>query len=296
VKLLLPAVVLVGLATVVAGCGSKAPEARLRIEVGDASMVRAYRLTCDPAKGTAPRPAAICAALDRRPELLVGGGGLSFSCPQPDAAKTFRISGTYRGYRIGADFWPCTWRPGQGEGLKLWTQLMDGAGPGTVVEDFGSAPRSTAERLRRRALLQRAIRLRRHARRLTRERRLALTAGTLRLPSRGPDRLALTILREELEAWRRLPDRPRVADASVYSTTRRKAERVLGSPSTERDAAVYLFTVRYAYRDYTGRRHRSAALGWSLMDARTLNSIEGGFQGRNAFRLRSLGPPTKLPL
>jgi hypothetical protein len=48
--------------------------------------------------------------------------------------------------------------------------------------------------------------------------------------------------------------------------------------------------VRYTYRDYTGRRHRSAALGWSLIDARTLDSIEGGFQGRNAFRLRSLGP------
>jgi hypothetical protein len=197
------------LALLVSGCGSSHPGARLLIATGG----RVYRLQCDPAGGTAPRPERICAELRRSPNLLVGGPAIDHSCP-PAAYTTFRIAGTYRGHRVDAIFPPssCAWVPGQGDGAGEWTYLMHGAGTGEPESNFASLRVSSSKGG---AKLEK---LRLEARRLLRKRRAALAAGTLRFrPGAPPDALAIAALRAQGKyASSRGPE---ITQAFVYSTT-----------------------------------------------------------------------------
>jgi hypothetical protein len=268
------------LAAAAAACGGHSgPGTRLTIEVGGTGGVHAYRLECDPARGDAPHPALLCSALRREPRLLVGGRGVSHSCPaRAGGGDAFRVSGTYRGYRIDSIVPPpeCTWVPGQEDAADVWSHLMEDAGPGRVEHDFAEPPPSAAERARRRERSRRLQSLQDRDRRLTRVRVAALDAGRLRLrPGQPPDPRARNVLRDYV-ARGELVEGPTPARARVYATTRRRAERQLGFSTTLRDGPVYLLLVQYSYRDYRGRSRLAEGGTWSLIDARTLEGTDGG--------------------
>jgi hypothetical protein len=294
VRLSLPGVALVALAAVISGCGSQPSATRLKIEVADRSGVHAYRLQCDPAEGSAPGPAAICAELLREPKLLVGGPGLPLSCPSSDANEVFRISGRYRGQDVDATSTTgCGWVPGQDDAAGEWSYLMDDRGHGVAEHDLGSAQVTAAQRKRNRQNAARLQRLSRLERAATRARLEAIAAGRMKVSSRtAPDRPALTILRNRVTSVGR-PSFPEAFDARVYSTTRRRAEAALGSGRdfTRPDGPVYVLLVHYAYRDYRGGRHRDDQPWWSLLDARTLQTEAFGGGGEN---LHPLGRPLAL--
>ncbi len=289
-------VALLALVSAVAGCGGggHAAATKLKIERADRSGVRAYRLTCDPAGGTAPHPVAICAELRREPKLLVGGPAFDHSCPS-GAYESFRVSGSYRGYAIEATFPPstCGWVPGQGDAADSWSQLLDDAGAGVAERELGTPRVTPAERKRNVANTALVLRTQRQDRRLARERRAAIEAGRLRITPRGrPDRVALAVLRYETFGGELL-DQPHAFDARVYSSLRRTTEKSLGwqRDPTRADGPVYVLEVHYEYRDYKGRRHRDdQAASWSVFDARSLE-YEGGGNGGSA---RLLGRPVTL--
>jgi hypothetical protein len=249
---------------VAAGCGSERHATRLRIEVADATGVRAYALRCGPARGTAPRPDRICAYLRENPSLLVGGPELDHSCPaQP--GRIFRVSGTYRGHPIDATFasTACGFVPGQRGGWADWTFLMAGAGPGTREQALASAP---VDRAKRREQVRRAKRLRRDLRRLKRRRGQLIANGTLEMvPGSPPDSLTRLILREELE-MESLLEGTSPGQVRLYSTA--------GGPKERSDQPVYVVVVRYAYRDYTGRKHVDPTALAATMEARTLQTTD----------------------
>jgi hypothetical protein len=99
-----------------AACGSgrsagstaaaRTPTARLEIVISPGLVanpeVRRYRLTCRPAGGTVPHPAAACAALARSPQLL---DPLPPVCHKivPDAGSR-SITGQFEGRRVGLGF------------------------------------------------------------------------------------------------------------------------------------------------------------------------------------------------
>src|SRR4051812_44400449 len=85
VKRMLPGVALLA---IVAGCGSQASSTRLTVQVSDSAGTRVYRLQCDPAKGTARNPEAMCAALRQQPDML--SAPRSIVCG-PGGAPTERI-------------------------------------------------------------------------------------------------------------------------------------------------------------------------------------------------------------
>jgi len=295
VRLLLSGVAVVALAAAISGCGGhEAAATRLKIEVADSESVQAYRLECDPAAGTAPHPGTICTELRREPKLLVGGGAIDHSCPGP-AGEAFRVSGTYRGYPIDATFPPssCAWVPGQDDAGGDWSYLMDDRGRGVAEHDLGSAPVTAALRKRNRENAARVRRLTRLERELTRARLAAIAAGRVDVSSgAGPDRAALAILKNRV-ASAGPPNFPEAFDARVYSTTRRRAEAALGTGRdfTRPDGPIYVVLVRYAYRDYQGRRHRDDLPWSSLLDARTLQTEVFGEGGGN---VHQLGRPVAL--
>jgi hypothetical protein len=112
-----------------AACGSAAaprptsaaaPKVSLSITVSAApgSQAQHWTLTCDPAGGTHPDPAAACAELLRTGDPAVAPQPKSLSCPMILAsAKTASITGTYYGHPVNT-----TIREG-GCGPTLWTRL-----------------------------------------------------------------------------------------------------------------------------------------------------------------------------
>lgn len=212
---------------------------------------RTYSVACNPARGTVPEPKAICRALGRWPELLVDGPGIWHSCPPSPVRKLIRVSGTYRGYPVHASFadTTCGWVPGQDGALAEWSGLMSGAGPGSRARPFTAEPVRYADP-------RRAARLRRDARRLTRQR---AKGGSSRL-----DPLALRIIREQVDS-NVLAGGPLVAEADVYAT------------SLVPDHPVFVVVYHYAYRDYAGRRHPATdGITYSVLDARSLDLGEWG--------------------
>jgi hypothetical protein len=279
-------------AFVASSCGAHAPSTRLRAAVWDGQSGRAYALRCDPAGGTAPHPQLICVALRRHPNLLVGGPGLDHPCPSSQAV---RVNGTYRGYRIDATFSPCVSVPGQsGRGLR-WDELLAGATGGEVVGDPFTSPRlSKAERIRRRARLARLPRLNKDEMHLRQVRAAELTKGTFHVsPGQKPNALALAYLRD-LARGVGLPDGPYPGKAHVYSTMRRRAERVFGFATPRANSPVYVLVLSFDYRDYTGRRHANGGALYSILDAATLDGGDSGGLGPSS--LRGLGPSIALPL
>ena len=109
-----------------AACGSAtaprqaAPKVSLVITVTAApgSPAQRWTLTCDPAGGTHPDPAAACADLLRTGDPAVAPQPKSLECPMILAsAKTASIKGTYYGRPVDT-----TIRDG-GCGFTLWTKL-----------------------------------------------------------------------------------------------------------------------------------------------------------------------------
>jgi hypothetical protein len=104
------------LAAAAAACGSgmsggsntapSMPSARLEIVISPGLVaspeVRRHKLTCQPAGGTVPHPAAACAALARNPHLL---DPLPPECHKivPDAGSR-SITGQFEGRRVGLGF------------------------------------------------------------------------------------------------------------------------------------------------------------------------------------------------
>lgn len=98
------------------GCGEEAPveapapspvaETRLTVTGTDATGARTtWTLTCDPAGGDHPDPAAACAALDERGATALPPVDKGRVCPQvyggPEVAT---VSGTWRGRSVLATF------------------------------------------------------------------------------------------------------------------------------------------------------------------------------------------------
>jgi hypothetical protein len=116
---------LVGIAlAIVAGCGSQASSTRLTIEVADSAGARVYRLQCEPAKGTARNPEAMCAALRRQPEML--STPRSVVCgPGGTPTERIRVDGSFHGKAVHAEFADAC-SPG-GDGVGAWIDVLEGA-------------------------------------------------------------------------------------------------------------------------------------------------------------------------
>lgn len=273
-RLALVAAVLLALA---ASCGGRSTTTRLTIQQGQS----AHDLRCDPPGGSVADPAAVCRALAREPELLVGGPAIEHSCPgSPVSPKIVGVRGQYRGYPVRAVFASdsCGWVPGQGGALAEWTFLLHGSGPGRRVT---TAPSSSpvhvdAEKVRA---------LRRTLRHLV-ERRKA--SGDTRLND-----LALTIIRTQDQFAMAYGTSPLVARDEVFRAPRRELEALLGYRSSEPDRPVFLVVSHYAYRDYAGRKHIATdGLSWVILNPRTLQVTDFGLGGLPS--LRSLGRPVTL--
>jgi len=97
----------------VSGCGSSstsspavAGKTRLRVDVVSVlSVARSDTVRCDPAGGSAPAPAAVCAAVREQPRLLRPVGGREHSCPA--GTPVVFVAGMYAGLPVDASFSPC---------------------------------------------------------------------------------------------------------------------------------------------------------------------------------------------
>jgi hypothetical protein len=111
---------------VVAGCGGHASSTGLTIQVrrSAGAAPRVYRLECEPAKGTSRNPGAMCAALQRQPQLL--STPHSGVCgPNATPRERIRVTGSFRGRPVDARFQDgCS---GQGDGMGAWNDLLEGA-------------------------------------------------------------------------------------------------------------------------------------------------------------------------
>ena len=109
----IPTLALLAVAATACGSGQSAgsstpsaPSARLEIVISPGLVafpeVRRYRLTCRPAGGTVPHPAAACAALAGNPHLL---DPLPSECHKivPDAGSR-SVTGQFEGRRVGLGF------------------------------------------------------------------------------------------------------------------------------------------------------------------------------------------------
>lgn len=269
-----PQIVLVLLAVLAAGCGGHSAVTRLTIQSGDS----AYDLSCDPPRGTVADPPAVCHALAREPELLVGGPGIEHSCPQAPSQKVVGVRGQYRGYDVAAVFTDdsCGWTPGQNGAHAEWLFLLHGSGPGRRVTTSPSTPPHIEAR--------RARALRRAVRKLVQQRKASLDTRL--------DDLALKIIRGHARLGV-LEGGPLVAREEVFRAPRRKLERLLGYRSSEPDRPVLFVVTRYAYRDYAGRKHVATdGLSWAILDARTLDLTDFGLGGLPS--LPKLGRPVTL--
>jgi hypothetical protein len=131
VKLPVGWVALAALAAVCVSCGGRSVETQLTINLG----ASAHSLRCNPPRGSAPDPAAICRALAHWPELLVVGPAapaIGHSCPgNIRRATPIRVTGTYRGHDVDVFFTDntCSWVPRQKSARGVgWTHGRSGTG------------------------------------------------------------------------------------------------------------------------------------------------------------------------
>jgi len=111
-----------------------APRPRLPGNAGGAGGVRVvelgtmlgsfgYELRCDPAGGTVPHPARICAVIVRHPALLYSFPGPGHSCPP--GGPTVSIAGNWNGKPLHSTFSVCT--GGQEQQAGAWGGLLPSA-------------------------------------------------------------------------------------------------------------------------------------------------------------------------
>ena len=102
-----------------------------------------YELHCDPAGGTVPHPARICAAVTRDPALLYSVPGPGHSCPA--GGPTVSIAGRWNGKPLHSTFSVCT--GGQERQAAAWAGLLPSTTMlGTVHIDQGIGLVSLGER------------------------------------------------------------------------------------------------------------------------------------------------------
>jgi hypothetical protein len=102
-----------------------------------------YELRCDPAGGTVPHPARICAAIAHRPAMLYSFPGPDHSCPA--GAPTVSIVGNWNGKPLRSTFSVCT--GGQEQQAAEWAALLPGTTAlGTIHVDRGIGLVSLGER------------------------------------------------------------------------------------------------------------------------------------------------------
>lgn len=93
-----------------------------------------YELRCDPAGGTVPDPARMCAAIARKPALLYSFPGPGHSCPFGNSYVS--LAGEWNGKPLHSRFSVCT--GGQEELAISWAKLLPGTtAVGTVHIDRG---------------------------------------------------------------------------------------------------------------------------------------------------------------
>jgi hypothetical protein len=113
------------------------------VELGTMLGSFGYELRCDPAGGTVPQSARICAAIARRPALLYSFPGPDHSCPA--GAATVSISGSWNGKPLRSTFSVCT--GGQEQQAAAWTMLLPSmTALGAVHVDRGIGLVSLGER------------------------------------------------------------------------------------------------------------------------------------------------------
>ena len=124
------------------GNGHGAGDVRI-VEVAAMRGSFGYELHCDPAGGTVPHPAQVCAAIVRKPALLYSFPGPGHSCPF--GAPTVSITGSWNGKPLHSTFSVCT--GGQEQQAAAWAELLPSATLlGTVHVDQGIGLVSLGER------------------------------------------------------------------------------------------------------------------------------------------------------
>jgi hypothetical protein len=124
------------------GTGGGAGDVRV-VELGTMLGSFGYELRCDPAGGTVPHPARICAAIMRDPALLYSFPGPGHSCPA--GGPTVSIDGNWNGKPLHSRFSVCT--GGQERQAGAWAGLLPSTTAlGTVYIDRGIGLVSLGER------------------------------------------------------------------------------------------------------------------------------------------------------
>jgi len=89
-----------------------------------------FSLRCDPAGGTVPHPAHICAAIRRDPALLYSFPGPDHSCPFGE--PTISVTGTWQHRRLHSTFSVCT--GGQEQSAGEWSALLPSEAEQSTVD------------------------------------------------------------------------------------------------------------------------------------------------------------------
>jgi hypothetical protein len=102
---------------------SSVPPSSLRIEIQPGFIANAkatsYTLTCNPAGGTVPHPAAACSALAADPTLLAPGAPCGAGMPDVGSKA---VTGTWQGRRVALQYRGC-----EGDGPR-WVKMAAALG------------------------------------------------------------------------------------------------------------------------------------------------------------------------
>jgi len=99
------------------------------VEAGTMQGSFGFALSCDPARGTAPRPARICAAIRANPALLYSFPGPDHSCPP--GLPSVSLNGIWNHKRLRSTFSECI--GGQEQQDADWAALLPSEGAESTV-------------------------------------------------------------------------------------------------------------------------------------------------------------------
>ena len=105
------------LCALLAGCGSSSQGTRLAIVVENGAGQHAYELSCDPANGDVPNPAALCKSLEQHATAMLMPPDTGQTCGGAFLTPYIHVTGSFKGETVKTTISSCY---GNGAGEQLW--------------------------------------------------------------------------------------------------------------------------------------------------------------------------------